>query len=211
MRVQDLLGEGELARGAQDAADFAETAEQLLVRRSPRGKVDVAGTRHGGGGSEASCLDGKAGGEQVRLLKSVFNTTSLPIFNSGAEFLSTRSEVCQSNQLHGICTYSAVGNLPGSQCLRPHLVVFVCGVGTVPESEAHWKQKCPSTWLDVRHSRARTGIARSGESLSISRPTTHGLEVSERHVCRLREHHFVPRHVFLVLFATATENESSLW
>lgn len=73
MRVQDLLGECELARGTKDAADFAEAAQQLFVRRRSRGDVDVARIRYGGRGREASCLGGKTRGEEVRLFKSVFN------------------------------------------------------------------------------------------------------------------------------------------
>lgn len=76
MRVQDLFGESELARGTEDAADFAQTAEQLLVRRCSRGDVDITGARDRGGCCKASCLSGKAEGEEVRLFKSVFHTAS---------------------------------------------------------------------------------------------------------------------------------------
>lgn len=76
MRVQDLLSEGKLARGAEDAADFAETTEQLLVRWCSRGDIDVAGARNRCGSCEASCLRRKTGSEEVRLLKSVFSAIS---------------------------------------------------------------------------------------------------------------------------------------
>ena len=76
MRVEDLFGESELARGSEYAADFAETTEQLLVRRGSRGNVDVTGTRNRCGGCEASCLCREAGSEEVRLLQSVFHIIS---------------------------------------------------------------------------------------------------------------------------------------
>ena len=72
MRVQDLLSEGELPRGTEDAADFAETTEQLLVRRCSRGNIDIACTWDGSGGSEAACLGGQTRGKQVGLFLSVF-------------------------------------------------------------------------------------------------------------------------------------------
>jgi hypothetical protein len=79
MRVQDLLGEGKLARGTEDAADFAETAKQLLVRWCSRGDIDVAGVRNRCGSCEASCLCREAGGEEVRLFESVFNAMSTDV------------------------------------------------------------------------------------------------------------------------------------
>jgi len=100
MRVQDLLGEGELARGTEDAADFAEAAQQLLVRRCSRGDIDIARIRYGGGGSEASCLGGETGGEEVRLFKSVFVTTTQSMHDCGAESMPTGVEALFSIQLH---------------------------------------------------------------------------------------------------------------
>jgi hypothetical protein len=73
MRVQDLLGEGKLARGPEDAADFAETPKEFLIRWCSRGDIDVAGARNRCGSCEASCLCREAEGREVRLLKSVFN------------------------------------------------------------------------------------------------------------------------------------------
>jgi hypothetical protein len=63
------------------------------------------------------------------------------MFDGGTRSRATRSVTCWRDQLHKDGTHSAVSSLPGSQYLRPHLVVLVCGVGAVPESE-HWQQKC---------------------------------------------------------------------
>jgi hypothetical protein len=169
VRVEDLLCQGQLARGSQYTAYFFEPREKFGIRGRAGGEVDIACR-----GQVVRCRKITArewvrlaeGGQQVRLEMSAFCTFSLVLekrHNVTAMVLLNRDSSHAAFMLHSPCNWP-----PGQhEVFVTASLEIDCGVDTV-------EVNCPSqkTYCDFGRSglgaRTRALLPNSGERLGSS-------------------------------------------